>query len=321
MCILFLVCRSSALRTTDLEPLALNHRKVLRGILTLSKSSNIPALHFLLGELPMEAKIHLDVFSLFYSVWSNPDSKIYQIVKYLLENSPDNSRTWAVHLRYLSLKYGLKDPLECLKTDPPAKSQYKEDIQTKICAYFEKSLRVKAESNSLMEYLNVSLTGLRGRHHPAMSYIITRQEVQKCLIHLKMLAGDYLTYEVKSNQSGGSPHCRCCSSSSTEIENLYHILTTCDSYSDIRERIVTEYSNLCDQSKNGISIQHITKDKKIFCQFILDSSSFNLTKRVHINDPVLIPLFKTSRDYCFAVNSRRMKILKSKEKAAQLTTL
>ena len=61
----------------------------------------------------------------------------------------------------------------CLQTDPLAKSQYKEDIQTKICAYFEKSLRVKAESNSLMEYLNVSLTSLRGRHHPAMSYIIT----------------------------------------------------------------------------------------------------------------------------------------------------
>ena len=64
--------------------------------------------------------------------------------------SPENSRRWAVHLRYLSLKYGLKDTLECFKSDPPSKSQYKS----------VKILRTKAENNSLMEYLNVSLTGL-----------------------------------------------------------------------------------------------------------------------------------------------------------------
>ena len=107
---------SLSLRTTDLQPLTIFHRKTLRGVLTLSKTSNISALYFLLGELPMEAKIHRDLFSLFYSVWYNPDSKIYQIVKYLLENSPENSRTWAVHLRYLSSKYGL--------LDPPPKSQF-----------------------------------------------------------------------------------------------------------------------------------------------------------------------------------------------------
>jgi hypothetical protein len=312
---------SFSLRTTDLEPLAICHRKILRGILTLSKSSNIPALHFLLGELPMEAKIHRDVFSLFYSVWSNPDSKIYQIVKYLLENSPENSRTWAVHLRYLSMKYGLKDPIECFKSDPSSKSQYKENILTKICAYYEKNLRTKAENNSLMGYLNVSLTGLRGRHHPALAYIITTQEVQKSRIHLKMLAGDYLTYEVKSNQSGGSPHCRCCSLSSPATESLEHVLTVCDLYSDIRERIVNEYSHLCSQAKSDVSFQQIMRDNKTFCQFILDPASFNLTKRVHMNDPILSQLFKTSRDYCYAINSRRMKFLKDKANAAQLTTV
>ena len=78
-----------------LQPLTIFHRKTRRGILNLSKSSNIPALHFLLGELPIEAKIHKDIFSLFYSVWKNPDSKIYKIVKFLLEDSAENSRTWS----------------------------------------------------------------------------------------------------------------------------------------------------------------------------------------------------------------------------------
>jgi hypothetical protein len=167
--------------------------------------------------------------------------------------------SWSVHLRYLSQKYGLPDPLECLKVDPPSKAQYKENIQTKICAYFEKDLRHKAENNSLMmQYLNVSLTGLmlRGRHHPALSNIITTQEVQKSRIHLKMLAGDFFTYEVKSIQSGGSPHYRCCPSPSP-TENLVHILTSCVAYSEVRGRIVKEYQLLCDQTKNSISFQKI----------------------------------------------------------------
>ena len=41
---------SLSLRTQMLEPLIICQRKMLRGILNFSKSSNIPALHFLLGE-------------------------------------------------------------------------------------------------------------------------------------------------------------------------------------------------------------------------------------------------------------------------------
>ena len=132
---------SFSLRTSELQSLTVFHRKILRGILNLSKCASIPAIHFLLGELPIEAKIHRDIFSLFYSVWSNPDSKIYYIVKYLLQTSPEKSRTWSCHLRNLCKKYGLQDPLESLATDPPSKSIYKNNISIKIRAYHENILR------------------------------------------------------------------------------------------------------------------------------------------------------------------------------------
>ena len=61
-----------ALKSSHIETISLFHRKTLRGILNYSKSSNIPSLHFLLGELPIEGQIHKDIFTLFYSVWSNP---------------------------------------------------------------------------------------------------------------------------------------------------------------------------------------------------------------------------------------------------------
>ena len=80
-------------RKNDLEPLSIFQRKILRSILKLSRNSYIPILHFLTGELPIEGKIHRDAFSLFYNIWSNPNTKIYEILKYLLKISSEHS-TW-----------------------------------------------------------------------------------------------------------------------------------------------------------------------------------------------------------------------------------
>ena len=139
--------------------------------------------------------------------------------------STDNSRTWSIFLRQLCSKYGLDDPLTCLKNDPPEKSAFKEHILTKITAFYENELRQISMSNSSMTYMNVSVTGLRGKHHPALSNLITCFDVQKSRPHLKMLCQDYLTYEKRADQSGGSPHCRCCGSDLLE-ENPMKIWNT-----------------------------------------------------------------------------------------------
>jgi hypothetical protein len=52
---------------------------------------------------------------------------------------------------------------------------------------------------------------------------------------------------------------------------------------------------------------------KLYANNILDPASFNLKNRVQMNDPILAQVFKLSRDYCYAINSVRMKLLKSKD--------
>ena len=301
---------SFSLRMPALEPLAMFQRKSLRGVLSLSKTSAIPALHFLLGELPVAAKVHRDIFSLFYSVWTNPQTKIFEIVKHLLETSEENSRTWSVHLRHLCRHYGLPDPLDWLRQDPPLKSTFKESVITKICAKHENELRLKAKQNSKLTYMNVSLLGLRGRLHPVLNGIVTPDEVKKCRIHLKMLIGDYLTYETKSAQSGGSPYCRCCSMSPPHIETIEHILTQCSAYSNIRERIFEEFTVACEASESRLKFNSLLSNASTLCQFILDPTSFNLTSRIHFDDAGLQNILKISRDFCFATNKERLKILK-----------
>ena len=158
------------------------------------------------------------MFSIFYSIWANPDTKIYEIVKYLLKHSDENSRTWSTHLRHLCRKYGLEDPSTCLLRDAPPKSQYKETVATKIAAYYEKMLRASAAENSRLQYLNVAALGLRGRHHPALSNLITTHDVRLSKPHLKFLSGNYLTYSVRAKQSGGSSICKICLSGSNQAE-------------------------------------------------------------------------------------------------------
>jgi hypothetical protein len=225
---------------------------------------------------------------------------------------------------WLSVMYGLTDPLQCLQSDPPQKSVYKEHILTKVTAFHEKELRQNSLSNSNMMYLNVSVCGLRGKRHPALSNLLTAFNVKKSRPHLKMLCMDYYTYEKRADQSGGSPHCRSCSETNQEMppaENIHHIITQCNAYLDIRERILQEFKSLCEQSKSKPNFTDIQNDESTLCQFILDPTSLNLESRICPNDPKIDEFFDLSRDICYSIHTRRMKILKEKseEKKKKMT--
>ena len=278
----------------------------------LSKNAANCALFFLCGELPIEGKLHRDVFSLFYSIWVNSETKIHQVVKYLMKNSCENSRTWSVFVKQLSEKYNLDDPIECLDKGPPSKSQYKEYILTKITAFHEKQLRVQSGSNSCMQYLNVSVSGLRGQRHPAISGLFTTEEVKQSRCHIKMLCGDYFTHMKKSIQSGGSPHCMVCEDKSLD-EDILHILTQCSAYSDIRERKLQDMTTLC-QAAGKINLHEIIANKNELCQFWLDPTSINLKFRISPVDPQLNQYLVISRSLCNSINTRRLKILDSHQK-------
>ena len=307
---------SFALRTNQLSSLTIFHRKTLKSFLSLSKSAATPAIHFILGELPMEGKIHRDIFSLFYSVWCNPDSKVYLLVKYLLSNTPNNSNTWCAHIIRLANQYDMWDPVACLRRDPPARSEFREYVLTKITAFHEKQLRGLARNNSCMDFLHVDLTGLRGRHHPAITNIKTTDEVQKLRPHLKMLCGNLLTYGMKYDQSGqGSPRCRLCE---CKYESVSHIIGSCPQFSDIRIKILKEFSEILETSKNSLKIEEFSNCEVALTQLVLDPSSMNLHARVHMTDPVLPELFKVSRDLCAAICKRRLNLLNGLKKKSEV---
>ena len=121
------------------------------------------------------------------------------------------------------------------------------------------------------------------------------------------------TYSVRAKQSGGSPYCRCCSTTFRN-EDIFHIVIICEAYADIRKKLIPGYQDLCSKTKIPINFEAISSNEDTLCQFILDPSSFNLKFRVNLTDPTLCRFFKLSRDYCNAINKRRIEIIRTKDK-------
>ena len=299
------------LRPTHLKSLTDFHKKILRGFLHLSDRSPIPSLYFLTGELPIEARIHRDIFSVFHSICQNPQTKIHSIIKYLLENSAENSHTWARHLSNLASIYEIEDPLKTIINPNKSKKEYKNDVHTRITVFHEKKWRTQALNNSKMSFLNISIKGLNGRCHPALLGIKTTESVRKMRPFLKMLTCDYYTFQLRAKYQGGSPHCKSCEAQPPKNEDLPHILTECIAYSDIRNRIFKDYEELCNNAINQINFSDFLKNPSHLTQFILDCGSLNLPSRISYDDPVCSYIFKLSHDLCFGINKTRINKLKN----------
>ena len=151
--------------------------------------------------------------------------------------------------------------------------------------------------------------GPEGRLHPAITRITTTHEVKKMRPHVKMLCGNYLTFEIKSVQSGGSADCRICSQleETPQTESLEHLISRCVQFDDIRTQIKEKMMTVCRESKISIDIYNLSDQD--FTQFALDPSSMNLKCRVAINHPALSDLFQHSRDFCYAIDQKRTRIL------------
>ena len=310
------------IRPAQFQFLVLFHHKVLRGFLKLSSSSPVPALYFLLGEMPIQANVDLDILGLFHTIWSNPDTTIHEIIKYILKMSDEYSVTWAAHVRILCQQYELPDPLQLLQQeDAWPKSKWRNWCTTKVRAYHEQFWREKSLTNSKMSFLNVQLLGMNGRHHPALYGLNTTRQVEKMRPHLKMLSGDYLTYSrIALDRKSGDPSCRLCRSHTSQqvaSETIEHTLTECRGTAEVRERIFTELLNallLAQPNHPYLTCPPAFHKLDItLAQFILDCTSFNLHSpyRLHINNDKVATIFQISRDFCYAVHSCRIKKLKA----------
>ena len=289
-----------------MKSLQIFQRKTLRGFLKLSQSSPIPAIHFLLGELPVEGMLHIRTLGIFHNIWSNPTTTVYTIVKYVLTMCNNTSTTWSNHVQIICRKYGLPPPLSLLSMPAWPKTQWDTLVKTRITAWHESSLRSLAEHNSKMKYLNVQLHGLSGRAHPANLNIRTTQDVKKLRLHLK-----FLTCDILNDTSSAGPACSLCKQPSAGADPTEHVLVSCQALSEVRGRIFPQLMNAVSQVQPMSGILAYNVPPPILTQFILDCTSLNLPDSIRIpaHNPRISELYRISRDWCFAIASERTRRL------------
>ena len=262
------------IRPTNLKSLEIFHRKILRGILKLSKSSPIPAIHFLLGELPVEGLLHIRTLGLFHNIWTNPGCTVHSMLLYILKMCNSNSTTWANHVQLICIKYSLPPPLSLLQTPAWPKEEWNTLVKTRVTAWHERNLRSLAINNSKMKFLNVQLYGLSGLLHPALQYIQDTRDCKKLRSHLKFLTCDIAPHTPVTTA------CSLCNSYSTD--SVEHILMSCRALSEVRNRIFPELINTVSQVQPVSGILSYNIPAPIMTQFILDCASFNLPDTIRI---------------------------------------
>ena len=304
------------IRSAGIKSLTVFHKKVLRAILKLSQYSPVVPLYFMLGELPVEATLHLDILSLFWNIWNNPQTKVYEVVKYLLKMSDDKSLTWSAHLRTIFKLYQLADPLVLLDTSPWTKVRWKHHVQALVTSYHERVLRYKAATNSKLSFLNVQTLGLSGRLHPTIAWVQTTQDVEIVRPHVKMLTGDYQCYAYLGSDRGADQSCKLCTQPPCRPappEDLVHLLTQCRATADTRDRYLPDLLNLiaAHLPSNEILFHH--PSPSLLTQFLLDCSSLNLPSDIRI--PPKHPSFTFITRQCsvmiYGIHRDRCKQLKN----------
>ena len=291
---------------------------MLRGFLKLSPSSPIPALFFLLGELPVEAVLHIRTLSLLHNILSNPSTTVFSMMKYILMMCKNNSTTWSNHVRLLCLKYNLPPSLSILQSPHAwSKEAWKDLVHSKVTIWHEKNLRTISLTNSKMSYLNVLLLGLSGRPHPALQNIYSTQDARKLRLHLKFLTCDYLTNErLATDQPGRDPACLLCKA---PVDSIEHVVMSCKATEEIRRRLLPDLLNTVSKVQPSCQILEYLPPPPIMTQFVLDCTSFNLPDpiRIPFHNPCLSEIFRISRDWCFGISKERFRLLHSGNSASE----
>ena len=131
--------------------------------------------------------------------------------------------------------------------------------------------------------------------------------------HLKFLTSDYLTNQRLSTMKlSSTDKCCLCHNTGLYIDSIELVLSTCRATSDVRERLFPELVNSVVSVQPSCRILDSLTTPDILTQFFLDCTSINLPDGFCIpaHNPPVGDIFRIFRDWCYAVNSERLRLLR-----------
>ena len=289
-------------------------KDTISNLLKLMPRTPVPVVHFLSGQLPGTALLHIRQLTLFGMVCHLKDSSLHRMSEHQLSSSKLSNGSWIMQVRDLCIKYHLPAPLSLLQFPPP-KFQFKSLVKSCVVDYWETKLRSDAAPLDSLKYFKPEFMSLM-KPHPVWTTCGSNPfEVNKATIQARMLSGRYLTDQLSrhwtSNKAGTCTLPGCADDSIGSVE---HILLKCSALQLTRQKmlnlaqcVASSYPPVKDVIAKALSSQ----DHKETMQFLLDCSCLPqvVTLQQMYGCEPLQYLFYVTRTWCYSIHRRRMDLL------------
>lgn len=286
--------------TTNIRKLETAHRSVLRNIQSLPKRTAIPALHILLGVLPIQAVIEQKQMSAIVSL-ANNDTILDVIIRQLASKSQD-SHSWVISTQKLLHKYQLPNFLEIISSKVE-KCQWKENVKKAVFQFWKKHIETEAQEKSTLQYLNPLFNGKA--HSIWTSTTHDSRDVKRANVKVKMLTGTYILQATKAafNQTQITT-CPLCNEAE---EDMVHFTVECKALEDCRQPILEVIKATIPLTyQNHPYTQWQARQT---CQLVLDPTHPSIQSILPIEQRVILEVEKLSRVLCYRLHAKRCKIL------------
>ena len=313
---------ASLVMTAKEENMIAQHYKVhLERLLKLHQATPAPVIFVLAGCLPLQAQLHLKMFSIFGQVCRlNAGDNILAVMagNIFSSSTSNNSKSWFWRIRQLALQYGLPHPSEWLSYQP-SKTQVKRVTKSAVLQFWLAKLRDKAATLPSLQYLRTEYLGLTRCHAMFWTCGSSPWELEKATTQARFLSGRYRVESLSAhwtpgNRDGMCSLPDCWRSAGAHRGTLELLLLSCPSLSSTRDMLLQFQSGFLSNHPDLLPLVTeclVTNP----VQFWLDCSTMpQVIKYVQESDSsVLVSLFKLTRNYCHTIHTKRVMLLEQTE--------
>ena len=296
--------------TTDLDRLETKYRGVIRNLQSLPSSTATPAIYLTIGLLPAVAERDLEIMGLLGQLAQCPRDiqSVADIVQDGLEKFDVNFQGWSALSRRTSILYDLEDPLEIMQ-EPWPSDRWRAYCKKMITNYWVKTLHEACEGYSTLNLFDVSRLRLDSPHPIWVAAGRDSRSTTQAVYVFWLLLGQYNTQErlAKMNKVK-SPLCLLCSdvgNSAQVMEDRLHFLLSCPALAETREDFLCQLVNLSPIVANYFEVS------TSFLVCLLDPFSPLVPEELRTSWYSEEEIYKWSRRFCYAMHTRRMKIIES----------
>ena len=271
------------------------YRSLLKQVQHMQQGTASSAVYLLIGALPIEGHLDLQILSLYNRAVSIQGSLERDILERQLAIKDLNTHSWIATVRVTLDKYQLPSAYNIFNYPRP-KEEWKRVTKSAVYSHWEKRLKEEAATKSSLQYLHLPSCSI-GTPHPVYQHLPTDPlQVVMASVKTKLMTS---RYPLSATKCAGKKQSSLCPICGTEPENLHHFLYWCNAARS--HQLVKKLTSILQQ-ENIIYPQltrHSPQSQEWYTQLILDPTAITQEQNT------LTKLEAASRNIIFHLHHHR----------------